>query len=58
MKVRIGNVDVTFNDYVHILHVPYHKHPDNDKHLIIEYTGPLSIHREDGDYVIMKEEPR
>lgn len=54
MKVRIGNVDVTFEDYVHILHVPYHKHPDNLNHLIIETTDPLSIHREDGDYVIEK----
>jgi hypothetical protein len=55
MKVRIGNVDVTFDDYVHIPKwIPHHPNPDDPHHIIIETLTPLSIHREDGDYVITK----
>jgi hypothetical protein len=58
MKVRIGNVDVTFTGYVHIgPPVRSHKHPDNPDHRIIEDPGPLDVFFEDGDFWIERSKP-
>lgn len=52
MKVRMGQVDVSFPGYVHIEGLKYHPHPDDSDHLIIEDTCSLTVTYEDGDYYI------